>query len=159
MSLFRRKDQIASRDTSSSSSLALSSSNTPAQVAGSPDKGKLSKLFRRGKRGHTDTTGDVAVTSPDSEGPVLQSNKSTTTTSQPLANAQTTTTSDSADKNNLADTSSGNKTANAAVILDIVQAACEVLDNVPYVKVVTGVLSTLIKTINVRCHFTVSPLC
>ncbi|PBK86815.1 hypothetical protein ARMGADRAFT_480711 [Armillaria gallica] len=144
MSLFRRKDQIATRNTSSSLSLDLSSSNTPAQVAGSPDKGKLSKLFRRGKRGHTDTTGDVAVTSSDSEGPVLQSNKSSTTTSHPLASAQTTTTKDN---NNVADTSSGNKTANAAVVLGIVQAICEVLDKVPYVKVVTGLASTAITII------------
>ncbi|PBK86752.1 hypothetical protein ARMGADRAFT_1086262 [Armillaria gallica] len=84
-------------------------------------------------------TGDVAVTSSDSEGPVLQSNKSSTTTSHPLASAQTTTTKD---KNNITDTSSGNKTTNAAVILGIIQAICEVLDKVPYVKVVTGLAST-----------------
>ncbi|PBK86845.1 hypothetical protein ARMGADRAFT_1168991 [Armillaria gallica] len=147
MSLFRRKDQIASRDISSRSSLALSSSNTPAQVTGSPDKGKLSKLFRRGKRGHTNTTGDVAVASSNSEGPVLQSNKSTTTTSQPLANTQTTTTKDPPDNNNLTGTLSENKTANAAVILEIVKSICEVLDKVPYVKVVTGLATTAITII------------
>ncbi len=154
MEIFRRK-QIVLGDSSSSSSLAMSSSNTPAQVAGSPAKGKLSKLFRRGKRGHTDTTGDVAVTSSDSEGPVLQSNKSSTTTSHPLASAQTTTTND---KNNVADTSSGNKTANAAVILGIVQAICEVLDKVPYVKVVTGLASTAITIVEVRHRFAVRSL-
>ncbi len=85
MNIFRRKGQ--SDSSGSQSSLALPSSNTPAQVASSSSNDAVSvtsKLFRRGKQGHTDTTGDVAATS-------------------------------------------GNKTANAAMILGIVQAICEVL--------------------------------
>ncbi|KAK0438810.1 hypothetical protein EV421DRAFT_941502 [Armillaria borealis] len=129
MSIFRRKGQ----------SPALSSSNTPAQVTGSLSddvasfKGKFNKLWGRDGRGHADTTGDVAATSSNSESPVS------------MPNAQTTATKDS---NNFADTSSGNKTANVAVILDIVQDICEVLDNVPYVKVVAGVLSTAMKIVD-----------
>ncbi|SJL08189.1 uncharacterized protein ARMOST_11552 [Armillaria ostoyae] len=129
MSIFRRKGQ----------SPALSSSNTPAQVTGSLSddvasfKGKFNKLWHRDGRGHTDTTGDVAATSSNSESPVS------------MPNAQTTATKDS---NNFADSSSGNKTANVAVILDIVQDICEVLDNVPYVKVVAGVLSTAMKIVD-----------
>lgn len=170
MEFFKRK-QIAHGNASSSSSLALSSSSTPAQAVGSPSndsdatsvkgkgkgKSKLSGIFRhRGKRGQTDTTGDVAAVSSSSASPVLQAN--TITTSQPLANAQTTTIKVSPDNNNLAGTSLANKTANATVILDIVKDICDVLDKVPYVKVVAGVLSTLINTINVRRHFSVSLL-
>ncbi len=97
MRIFRRK-QIVRDNSSGSQLLALPSSNTPAQVTGSSSNDAASvtsKLFRRGRRGHTDTTGAVAATS-------------------------------------------GNKTANAAAIVGIVQAICEVLDKVPYVKVVTG---------------------
>ncbi|SJL08058.1 uncharacterized protein ARMOST_11417 [Armillaria ostoyae] len=150
MEIFRRK-QIVVDDSSSSSSLALSSSNMPAQVAGSPSndaasvKGKLRKFLRRDRRGHTDTTGDVAATSSNNESTVLQSNKSSTAASQPPASAQTTTIKDN---NNVADTSSVNKTVNAAAILGIVQAICEVLDKVPYVKVVAGLASTAIKVID-----------
>ncbi|PBK61763.1 hypothetical protein ARMSODRAFT_1025316 [Armillaria solidipes] len=106
MKIFRRKGQNDS--SGSQSSLALLSSNTPAQVAGSSSNDSvsvISKLFHRGRRGHTDTTGDVATTS-------------------------------------------GNKTANATAILGIVQAICEVLDKVPYVKVVTGLATTAIKIID-----------
>ncbi|KAK0215930.1 hypothetical protein EDD85DRAFT_442046 [Armillaria nabsnona] len=106
MKIFRRKGQNDS--SGSQPSLALPSSNTPAQVAGSLSNDAVSvinKLFRRGKRGHTDTTGDVTTTS-------------------------------------------GNKTANAAAILGIVQAICEVLDKVPYVKVVTGLANTAIKIVD-----------
>ncbi len=116
MRIFRRKGQNDS--SGSQSSPALLSSNTPAQVAGSSSNDVVSvtsKLFRRGRRGHTDTTGDVA-------------------------------------------TASGNKTANAAAILGIVQAICEVLDKVPYVKVVTGLANTAIKIIDVRHRFAVSSL-
>ncbi|KAK0432110.1 hypothetical protein EV421DRAFT_120221 [Armillaria borealis] len=154
MVFFKRK-QIAHGDASSSSSLPLPSSTTPAQAVGSPSndaasikgKGKLSKFFHIGKRGHTDTIGDVAATSSNSASLVLQSNKSSTTSSQPLANAQTTTTKDSPDNNNLAGILSENKTANAAVILEIVKDICEVLDKVPYVKVVAGLASTAITII------------
>ncbi len=55
-------------------------------------------------------------------------------------------------------TRSGNKTANAAMILGIVQAICEVLDKVPYVKVVTGLANTAITVIQVRHHFAVRSL-
>ncbi len=117
MKIFRRKGQNDS--SGSQSSLALPSSNTPPQVAGSSSNDTVSvtsKLFRRGKRGHTDTvTGDVA-------------------------------------------TRSGNKTANAAMILGIVQAICEVLDKVPDVKVVTGLANTAIMVIQVRRLFAVRPL-
>ncbi len=116
MNIFRRKGQNDS--SGSQSSLALPSSNTPAQVAGSSSNdgaSVTSKLFRRGKRGHTDTTGDV--------------------TTRP-----------------------GNKTANAAMILGIVQAICEVLDKVPYVKVATGLANTAIKIIEVRRRFAVRSL-
>ncbi|KAK0224864.1 hypothetical protein EDD85DRAFT_228935 [Armillaria nabsnona] len=156
MEFFNRK-QIVPGDASSSSPLTLSSSTTPAQAVGSPSndaasvkgkgKGKLSKFLHRGRRSHTNTTGDVAATLSNSASPVLQSNKSSTTSSQPLANAQATNTKDSPDNNSLANTSSGNKIANAAVILGIVQAICEVLDKVPYIKVVTGLASTAIKVI------------
>ncbi len=167
MEFFNRK-QIVPGDASSSSLLTLSSSTTPAQAVGSPSndaafvkgkgKGKLSKFLRRGQRSHTNTTGDVAATSSNSVSPVLQSNKSSTNSSQPLANAQATITKDSPDDNTLANTSSGNKIANAVVILGIVQAICEVLDKVPYVKVVTGLASTAIKVIEVRHCFAVSSL-
>ncbi|KAK0186241.1 hypothetical protein F5146DRAFT_123904 [Armillaria mellea] len=149
MQNFHRK-QITHSDSPSSPSLALSSSNTPAQVVGSPSndaasvKGKLKRLFRRDGCSHTDMLGDVAAMTSSSESPALQSNKISATTSQPLASAHATT---SKDNDHVADTSSGNKTTNAAAILGIVQAICEVLDNVPYVKVVTGVASTAIKVI------------
>ncbi len=116
MRIFRRKGQNDS--SGSQSSLALLSSNTPAQAAGSSSNDPVSvinKLFRRGRQGHTDTTGDVATTS-------------------------------------------GNKTANAAAILGIVQAICEVLDKVPYVKVVTGLTNTAIKIVDVRHRFAVRSL-
>ncbi len=151
-----------------SSPLTLSSSTTPAQAVGSlsndaasvkgKGKGKLSRFLCQGRRSHTNTTGDVAATSSNSASPVLQSNKSSTTSSQPLTNAQAMTTKDSPDNNSLANTSSGNKIANAAMILGIVQAICEVLDKVPYVKVVTGLVSTAIKVIEVCRHFAVSLL-
>ncbi|KAK0224846.1 hypothetical protein EDD85DRAFT_228561 [Armillaria nabsnona] len=169
MEFFNRK-QIAHGNASRSSSLSLLSSIKPAQAVGSPlnvsdaasvkGKGKFSRIFRRQrKRGYTDTTGDVLATSSDSESPVLHANTGGTTTAyQPLANAQTTATKDSPANNNLADTASGNKIANAAVIVEIVQSVCEVLDNVPYVKVVTGLLTTLIKTINVCHHLAVNSL-
>ncbi|KAK0215178.1 hypothetical protein EDD85DRAFT_498727 [Armillaria nabsnona] len=105
MNIFRRKGQNDS--SGSQPSLALPSSNMPAQVAGSSSNDAASvasKLVHRGKQGHTDMTGDVA-------------------------------------------TRPGNKTANAAMILGIVQAICEVLDKVPYVKVVTGLANTAIKII------------
>ncbi len=111
MSIFRRKGQNDS--SGSQSSLALPSSNTLVQVSGSSSNNAVSvtsKLFRRGRRGHTDTTGTVVATSE-------------------------------------------NKTANAAAILGIVQAICEVLDKVPYVKVVTGLANTAIKIVDVRHRF------
>ncbi|PBK94557.1 hypothetical protein ARMGADRAFT_965352 [Armillaria gallica] len=147
--------RIAHGNASSSSLPASSSSNAPAQAVGSASndaasvkgKSKFSKFFHRGRRNHTNKTGDVAATSSRSVSPVLQANKSSTTSSQPLANAQTTTTKDSPDTKNLANTSSGNKTANAALILEIVKNICEVLDKVPYVKVVTGLATTAITII------------
>ncbi len=162
--LYPSKGQIVPHDTSSSSPLALSSSNAPAEVDGSPsndaasNKGKITRLFHLDKRGHTDTTGDVTATSSNSESPVLQPNKSSSTSSQPLANAHTTTIKDSPDNKNLADTSSGNKIANATVIVDIVKDIREVLDKVPYVKVVAGLASTGMKIVDVCCHFGVSLL-
>ncbi|KAK0487147.1 hypothetical protein IW261DRAFT_593747 [Armillaria novae-zelandiae] len=165
MHFLHRKRQIVLDESSSSSSLALSSSSTPAQAVGSPSndaasvkgkgKGKFSKLWHRGKRGHTDTTGDVAATLPTSESPALRSNSSTVT-SQPLDNAQTMTTKGSPDNTHVADTLSGNKTANVTLILGIVQTICDALDGVPYVGMVAGLASTAIKVIEVCHQFAVS---
>jgi hypothetical protein len=58
------------------------------------------------------------------------------------------TTVDPTDKNGAR---SGNKTANATVILGIVQIICEMLDKVPYVKAVAAVANTAIKIVDV-CH-------
>ncbi len=66
---------------------------------------------------------------------------------------------DPPDNNNLTGTLSENKTANAAVILEIVKNICEVLDKVPYVKVLTGLATTAITIIEVRCRFAVRLLC
>ncbi len=151
-------------DPSSNLSLASSSSSTPAQAVGSLSKdaasveGKIRKFFHLDKRSHTDTTGDVAATSSNSESLVVQSNKSSITSSSPLANAQTTTIKFSPDNKNLAGTLSENKTASAAVILEIVKNICEVLDNVPYVKVVTGLATTAITIVEVRRRFAVRSL-
>ncbi len=156
--------QIAHGNASSSSLPASLSSNAPAQAVGSASndaasiKAKVKKLFHRDKRDHLDTIGDVAATPLRSASPVLQANKSSSTSSQPLANAQTVTVKDSPDNKNLAGTSSGNKTANAASILEIVKSICEVLDKVPYVKVVTGLATTAITIIEVRRHFAVRSL-
>ncbi|KAK0184001.1 hypothetical protein F5146DRAFT_336220 [Armillaria mellea] len=160
MESFNRK-RTMHRNASNSSPLALSSSSMPAPAVGSPlndaapvkGKGKLSRFFRRqGKHRYVDTTSDVAATLSASEGPALQSNKSSTTaTSQPLSNAQAMTTNDSSDNNNLAGTLSENKTANAGVILDIVKDICEVLDKVPYLEIVIGMASkavTIIEAVN-----------
>ncbi len=119
MSFFRRKGQIVHGDPSSNLSLASSSSSTPAQAVGSLSKdaasveGKIRKFLHLDKRSHTDTTGDVTATSSNSESLVVQSNKSSITSSLPLANAQTTTIKFSPDNKNLAGTLSENKTANA----------------------------------------------
>ncbi len=167
--VFSHLKRIAHGNASSSSSLALSSSSTPAQAVGSlssdsdaapvKGKGKLSRIFRRrGKRGYTDTTGGVAATSSNSDNPVLQPNKTSTTSSQLLANAQTMTIKGSPDNKNHAGTLSENKTANATVILDIVKDICEVLDKVPYVKVVAGLATTAITIIEVRRRFAVRSL-
>ncbi|KAK0214341.1 hypothetical protein IW262DRAFT_1466048 [Armillaria fumosa] len=127
----------------------------PAQAVRSPSndatpvkrKGKLSKLWHQDKRGPTDMMGNVTAALSNSESTVLESNNCSTVTSQPLDNARTMTTSGSPDNTNVANTSSGDKTANAVMILGIMQAICEVLNKVPYVKVVTGLASTAIKVI------------
>ncbi|KAK0496929.1 hypothetical protein EDD18DRAFT_1164562 [Armillaria luteobubalina] len=167
MSFFRRKPQIAVGDSTSSSSLALSSSSTPAQAVGSPSndaasvkrkgKGIMRRLKLRDNRGDTDTTGDVSAMLPNSENPALQPNSSTIA-SQPLDNAQTMTTKGSPDNANADNSLSGNKTTNAAVILEIVQVICDALDGVPYVGMLTGLVSTAIKVIEVRHRFAVSLL-
>ncbi len=157
--------RIAQGNASSSSLPALSSSNAPAQAVGSASndatsvkgKSKFSKFLHPGRRSNTNMTGDVAATSSRSASPVLLANKSSTS-SQPLANAQTTTIKDSPDTKNLADTSSGNKTVNAALILEIVKNICEVLDKVPYVKVVSGLATKAIAIIEVRRLFAVRSL-
>ncbi len=48
---------------------------------------------------------------------------------------------------------SGNKTANVATILGIMQAICEVVDKVLYIKVVTGLANTAIKIVDVHHCF------
>ncbi|KAK0495723.1 hypothetical protein EDD18DRAFT_251404 [Armillaria luteobubalina] len=163
------RNQIAHDNASSNLSLALLSSSMPALAVGSPsndaasvmgkdkDKGKLSRFFkRRGKHGYIDTTGDIAPTSSDSEDPVLQSNKSSTTsTSQPLANAQIKTIMASQNNHRLAGILSENKTTNAAAILEIVKTICDILDKVPYIKVVAGLVTIAVTTIEARRHFAV----
>ena len=157
------------RNPSGGQSLATSSSKLPVPVARSQSNDDpasimttLSKPFKfhRWKRGRTDTTGAIAATSSESNnnGPLLQSNKSFTVSSPSLAftpNTQTTTTKDPADNNIV---TSGNKTANATMILGIVQTICEVLDKLPYVKAVAGVATTAIKIINVCPRFVVRSL-
>ncbi|KAK0475306.1 hypothetical protein EDD18DRAFT_215497 [Armillaria luteobubalina] len=171
MPFFNQK-QIADGNATSVSSPALSSSSTPAQASGSASnnaasvkskgKGTFSQLWRRDKRSRTNTTGDIATMLLNSESPTLQSNSSTVgLASQPLDNAQTMTTKGKPDNPIVTNCSYGNKTANAAMILGIVQAICEVLNKVPYVKVVTGLVSTAIKVIelmNVRKNGTRSKL-
>ncbi|KAK0491849.1 hypothetical protein EDD18DRAFT_542544 [Armillaria luteobubalina] len=157
MNVFRRNCEIPPSDSSSTSSVALSPSSTPAEAVGSPSnddpsaqrkgKGNSRKFWRRDKRGHTDMTSDVATTLSNSESPVLQPDRSTSI-SQPLDNAQTMTTKGSPDNANIADTSSsGNKTANTNIILGIVQTICDALDVVPYVGMVAGLASTAIKVV------------
>ncbi|KAK0471969.1 hypothetical protein IW261DRAFT_828897 [Armillaria novae-zelandiae] len=167
MNVFRRKHKIVPGDSSSSSSLALSSSSTPAQAVGSPSndaasvkregKGKriLERFRLRDKRGHTDTTGHPAAALPNSESSALQSNSSTVA-SQPLDNAQTMTTKALPDNTHVADTSSGNKIANATMILGIVQTIFEALDGVPYVGMVASLASAAIKVVQVRHRFAVT---
>jgi len=134
------------QNSSGGQSLASPSSNQPAPVAGSPSNdapasimSTLSKPFKfhRWKHG---------------------SNKSLTASSPSIAstpNTQTTTTKDPPDNNDVA---SGYITANATVILGIVQTICEVLDKVPYVKAVAGVATTAINIINVCPRFVVRSL-
>ena len=129
------------RNPSGGKPLASPSSKQPAPVTGSSNDdpasimSTLSKPFKlpRWKQG---------------------SNKSLEASSPSPAstNTQTTTTKDPPDNNDIA---SGNKTANATVILGIVQTICEVLDKVPYVKAVAGVATTAIKIINVCPRFVV----
>ena len=137
--------RLFGRNPSGGQSLASPSSKQPAPVAGSSNDhpasimSTLSKPFKfhRWKHG---------------------SNKSFTASSPSLTstpNTQTTTTKEPPDNNDVA---SGNKTANAIVILGIVQTICEVLDKVPYVKAVAGVASTAIKIINVCPRFVVRSL-
>ncbi|KAK0463287.1 hypothetical protein IW261DRAFT_1408475 [Armillaria novae-zelandiae] len=57
------------------------------------------------------------------------------------------TTKGSPDDTHVAHTSSGNKTANATMILGIVQTIFEALDGVPYVGMVAGLASTTIKVV------------
>ncbi|KAK0487160.1 hypothetical protein IW261DRAFT_1446193 [Armillaria novae-zelandiae] len=57
------------------------------------------------------------------------------------------TTKGSPDDTHVADTSSGNKTANATIILGIVKTICDALDGVPYVEMVAGLASTAIQVI------------
>jgi len=155
--------QFFGRNPSGGQSLASPSSKQPTPVAGPPSNdhaasimSTLSKPFKyhRWKHGRTDTTGAIAATSSNNNGPLLQSNKSLTASSPSLADTPNTQTKDPPDN----DVASGNKTANATVILGIVQTICEVLDKVPYVKAVTGVATTAIKIINVCPRFVVRSL-
>jgi len=152
--------RLFGRSPSGGQSLASPSSKQPAQVASNDDAAPitstLSKLLKlhRWKHGRTDTTGAIAAISSNN----IQSNKSLTVSSLSLTATpytQTTTTKDPPDNNDVA---SGNKTANATVILGIVQTICEVLDKVPYVKAVAGVATTAIKIINVCPRFVVRSL-
>ncbi|KAK0471108.1 hypothetical protein IW261DRAFT_906807 [Armillaria novae-zelandiae] len=148
---------IAHGNAFSSPSLALLSSSTSAQVVGSPSnnavsvksksKGKLSKFLPLWRRSRTNTTGDVATTS-HSASPVLQSNTSSTMSSPPFASAQIMAMKISSDNNNPAGTSSRNMISNATVIVEIVKSICDVLDNVPYVKGVAGLVGTAIKIVD-----------
>jgi hypothetical protein len=156
MRFFGRKSGGQSLASPSSKLVAASPSNDdPASIMSTFTK---PFKFRRWKPGRTDTTGAVAASSSNNNGPLLQSNKSLTASSPSLAstpNAQTRTTKNPPDNNDVA---SGNNTANATVILGIVQTICEVLDKVPYVKAVAGVAITAINIINVCPRFVVRSL-
>ncbi|KAK0501179.1 hypothetical protein EDD18DRAFT_1147605 [Armillaria luteobubalina] len=151
MNVFRRNRQIALSDSSSTSSVTLSPSSTLAEAVGSPSNDAPS-AGRKGKGKNPASSGvETNMATLIRLSPVLRPNTSTIT-SQPLDNAQSMTTKGSPDNANITDTSSsGNKTANATVILGIVQTICDVLDVVPYVGMVAGLASTAIKVIEV-CH-------
>ncbi|KAK0465788.1 hypothetical protein IW261DRAFT_1124401 [Armillaria novae-zelandiae] len=157
MNVFRRKPKIVPSDSPNTLSPALSSLSMPAQAVGSPSndaasvkregkgKGILRRFGLRDKRGHTDSTGHPAAALPNSESSALQSNRSTVAS---LDNAQTMTTKALPDDTHVAHTLSGNKTANAIIILGIVQTIFEALDAVPYVGMVAGLASTAIKEVD-----------